>query len=105
AFAIGVSNIVFNYLIITQHGTLKYPESMAIAETLVASEAGGESLKMMGVGFGIGGILTFFTTQFMGWCNSMIEFSSKKFYKWDMSTEVNPMLLGIGFIIGINISI
>lgn len=105
AFAIGVSNIVFNYLIITQHGSLKYPESMAISETLVASEAGGESLKMMGIGFGIGGIITFFTTQFMGWCNSMINFSSKKFYKWEMSTEVNPMLLGIGFIIGINISI
>ena len=105
AFAIGVSNIVFNYLIVTQHGTLKYPESMAIAETMVASEAGGESLKMMGVGFGIGGIITFVTTQFMGWCNSMITFSSKHFYKWNMSTEVNPMLLGIGFIIGIDVSI
>ncbi|WP_283587667.1 OPT family oligopeptide transporter [Limosilactobacillus viscerum] len=105
AFAVGVANIVFNYLIISQHGKLKYPESMAISETLVASEAGGESLKMMGIGFGIGGIITFFTTQFMGWFNSMINFSSKKFYKWDMSTEVNPMLLGIGFIIGINVSI
>lgn len=105
AFAIGVSNIVYNYLIITQHGILKYPESMAIAETMVASEAGGESLKMMGLGFGIGGLLTFCTTQFMGWFNSMISFSSKRFYKWDMSTEVNPMLLGIGFIIGIDVSI
>ena len=40
-----------------------------------------------------------------GWCNSMITFSSKHFYKWNMSTEVNPMLLGIGFIIGIDVSI
>lgn len=104
AFAIGVANIVFKYLIVTQHGTLKYPESMAIAETLVASEAGGESLKMMGVGFGIGGLITFCTTQFMGWFNSMISFSSKHFYKWNMSTEVNPMLLGIGFIVGLDVS-
>lgn len=105
AFAIGVSNIVYKYLIIKQHGVLKYPESMAIAETLVASEAGGESLRMMGIGFGIGGAVTFVTTQFMSWFNSMIHFSSNKFYKWDMSTEVNPMLLGIGFIIGLNVSL
>lgn len=79
AFAIGVSNIVYNYLIITEHGILKYPESMAIAETIVASEAGGESLKMMGLGFGIGGLITLFTNQFLGLFNSTISFSSKSF--------------------------
>ncbi|MGQ5708686.1 OPT family oligopeptide transporter [Lactobacillus sp. PSON] len=105
AFAIGVSNIVYNYLIITEHGILKYPESMAIAETIVASEAGGESLKMMGLGFGIGGLITLFTNQFLGLFNSTISFSSKKFYKWSMSTEVNPMLLGLGFIIGMKVSL
>ena len=105
AFAIGVSNIVYNYLIITEHGVLKYPESMAIAETIVASEAGGESLKMMGLGFGIGGLITLFTNQFLGLVNSTISFSSNKFYKWSMSTEVNPMLLGLGFIIGMKVSL
>ncbi len=100
----GVSSLVYNYLIVQEHGKLLYPESMAISEAMVASETGGESLKMMGIGFGIGGIITFMTTQFMGWVNSMISFKGNKSYRWQMSTEVNPMLLGIGFVIGLDVS-
>ncbi|MCY9806213.1 OPT/YSL family transporter [Lentilactobacillus senioris] len=103
-FALGVSSLVYNYLIVQEHGKLLYPESMAISEAMVASETGGESLKMMGIGFGIGGIITFMTTQFMGWVNSMISFKGSKSYRWQMSTEVNPMLLGIGFVIGLDVS-
>ena len=43
-FGIGAASLVYNYLIIDQHGHLMYPEAMAISETLVASEnAGGDS--------------------------------------------------------------
>lgn len=35
-FGIGVLSLVYNYLIIDEHGELMYPESMAISETLVA---------------------------------------------------------------------
>src|SRR5699024_9795164 len=37
-FGIGVCSLVYNYLIVEEHGKLMYPESMAISETLVASE-------------------------------------------------------------------
>ena len=36
-FGIGALSLVYNYLIIEEHGKLMYPESMAISETLVAS--------------------------------------------------------------------
>ena len=32
-FGVGVSSLVYNYLIVEEHGKLMYPESMAISET------------------------------------------------------------------------
>lgn len=103
-FAIGSASLVQNYLIVEEHGRLAYPESMAITEALVASESGGDSLKFLGVGFGIGGLITLFTSQVFGWINSMITFTGNSFYRWKMSTEVNPMLAGIGFVVGLEVA-
>lgn len=104
-FAIGTASLVENYLVVEEHGKLVYPESMAISEALVASEAGGDSLKFMGIGFGIGGILTLLTTQVFGWVNSTITYVGNSFYRWKMSTEVNPMLAGIGFVVGLDVAL
>lgn len=104
-FAVGTASLVQNYLIVEEHGRLVYPESMAISEALVASEAGGDSLKFMGIGFGIGGILTVLTTQVFGWVNSVITYVGSSFYRWKMSTEVNPMLAGIGFVVGLEVAL
>ena len=70
-----------------------YPESMAIAETLVASEGVGESIKFMGIGFGIGGILTVVTSSFMNLTNNVVSYVQESFYKWKFQIEVNPLLL------------
>ena len=51
-----------------------YPESMAISETLVASEGAGDSMKYMGIGFGIGGIITVLTGSFLNVTNNVISF-------------------------------
>ncbi|QMT83178.1 OPT/YSL family transporter [Companilactobacillus pabuli] len=104
-FAIGTASLVQNYLVVEEHGKLVYPESMAISEALVASEAGGDSLKFMGIGFGIGGILTMLTTQVFGWVNSTITYIGNSFYRWKMSTEVNPILAGIGFVVGLDVAL
>ena len=82
-----------------------YPESTAISEALDASEAGGDSLKHMGIGFGIGGIITLLTTQVFGWVNSVMTFVGNSSYRWKISTEVNPMLAGIGFVVGLDVSL
>lgn len=104
-FGVGVTSLVQNYLIVEEHGKLVYPESMAISEALVASEAGGDSLKFMGIGFGIGGLITLLTTQVFGWFNSTVTYIGNSFYRWKMSTEVNPMLAGIGFVVGLDVSL
>ena len=104
-FAVGGASLVQHYLTVEEHGKLMYPESMAISEALVASEGEGDSLKFLGIGFGIGGLITMCTTQVFGWLNSMITFTGNSFYKWKIQTEVNPMLAGIGFVIGINVAL
>ena len=104
-FGIGSASLVYNYLIVEEHGKLMYPESMAISETLVASEGAKDSLKFMGIGFGIGGFITILTSSFLNITNSVISFVNEPFYKWKFQLEVNPLLLGIGFIVGMEVSV
>ena len=104
-FGIGVASLVYNYLIVDEHGKLMYPESMAISETLVASEGAGESMKYMGIGFGIGGAITVVTGSFLNLVNNVVSYVSETYYKWKFEIEVNPLLLGIGFIVGLEVSL
>ena len=104
-FGIGIASLVYNYLIVEEHGKLMYPESMAISETLVASEGAGDSMKFMGIGFGIGGIITVITSSFLNVTNNVISYINETFYKWKFEVEVNPLLLGIGFIVGLEVSL
>lgn len=104
-FGIGCCSLVYNYLIVEEHGKLMYPESMAISETLVASQVGGDAIKYMGIGFGISGIINVLTGSFLNLINSVINYVGTPFYKWKFSLEVNPLLLGIGFIVGLDVSL
>ncbi len=104
-FGIGIASLVYNYLIVEEHGKLMYPESMAISETLVASEGAGDSMKFMGIGFGIGGAITVLTSSFLNVTNNVISYVNESFYKWRMQVEVNPLLLGIGFIVGLEVAL
>jgi putative OPT family oligopeptide transporter len=104
-FGIGGASLVYNYLIVEEHGKLMYPESMAISETLIASEGAKDSVKFMGIGFAIGGALTVVTSSFLNCCNNVLSFVNENFYKWRFQMEVNPLLLGIGFIVGLPVSL
>jgi putative OPT family oligopeptide transporter len=102
---LSVSALVYNYLMVQEHGELPYPEAMAISETMVASDAGGDALKFMGIGSVLGGITTLLTTSVLGLVNNMISFKGDENYRWRFSLEVNPLLLGIGFIVGIEVAV
>lgn len=104
-FGLGVASLVLDYLIVEEHGNLMYPESMAISETLVASEGAGDSVKFMGVGFVISGIITVLTGSFLNICNSVYSKLGETGYKFKFEIEANPLLLGIGFIVGLEVSL
>lgn len=104
-FGIGVASLVYKNMIVEEHGKLMYPESLAISETLVASEGAGESMKYMGIGFGLGGVLTALSSSFLNVTNNVISYVNERFYKWKLEIEVNPLLLGIGFIVGTDVAV
>lgn len=102
---LGFASLVHNYLIVEEHGKLMYPEALAISETLVASDTGGESLKYMGIGFGIGGLITTIAGGVFTFINNTISFIGDSAYKWSFKLEVNPLLIGIGFIVGLEVAL
>ncbi|MGX6961878.1 OPT/YSL family transporter [Vagococcus xieshaowenii] len=103
--SIGVIGLVQDYLLVEEHGNLVYPEAMAISESLVASNSGGDSLKNMGIGFGISGVITAATSSVFGWINNIVTYSTNGLYKTKFDLEANPMLVGIGFIVGLDVAL
>ncbi|WP_461214997.1 OPT/YSL family transporter [Lacticaseibacillus sp. GG6-2] len=104
-FAVGVASLVEHYMVVEEDGHLQYPESQAIATALKAGETKTDSLAQMAWGFGIGGLLTALSTQVLGWINTTMTFFGNNHYRWKFALEVNPMLAGIGFVVGMEVSV
>ena len=101
---IGITALVHNYLIVEEHGKLIYPEGMAISETVVTTEGGGDGLKTMLSGAAVGGFLTAVSSQIFGLISTSFALAGEK-VKWQWTTDANPLLLGIGFIVGLDVAI
>jgi putative OPT family oligopeptide transporter len=103
-------------LIVQQHGTLKYPEGTACAEVLKAGaseesreaaakggtldEGGHTSAKTIFTGFGIGFVYQTIMLAFKGWRDVPQKIFGAPFTGGSVSLELNPALLGVGYIIG-----
>ncbi len=107
-------------LIVAQHGTLKYPEGTACAEVLKAGasdesraaasvEAKAEIAARGGVqigaktiftGFGIGILYQAAHRAFYTWKEAPDKVFGAPFNKGSLGVEVNPALLGVGYVIG-----
>jgi putative OPT family oligopeptide transporter len=89
------------YLIREEHGKLLYPEGMACAEVLVASEAGGKQARPVFLGIGVGMLIKLLTDGF--------KVVAGKFHlalpmKANISVSVSAPLIGVGWILGIRIA-
>src|SRR5881628_3873961 len=104
-------------LIVAQHGYLKYPEGTACAEVLkagasdesrAAAHAAGTVIdeteqigaKTIFTGFGIGFLYATLWKAFSGWKEAPEKVFGSPFTGASASVEVNPALLGVGYIIG-----
>jgi putative OPT family oligopeptide transporter len=93
--------------IVKQHGKLPYPEGTACAEVLVAGEKGGATARMVFIGFGIAAVHKFLTKACKLWADEPAEhlYKVRDGVKYglpgsEISGELAPELLGVGYLIG-----
>lgn len=85
--------------IVRRHGELKYPEGTACADVLIVGEEGGASAKTVFLGFGIAFVYEFLRLGLRLW--KEVPSHAISWFKGAVaSMEVNPTLLGVGYIIG-----
>jgi putative OPT family oligopeptide transporter len=89
--------------IVRQHGKLAYPEGTACAEVLIVGERGGTSARLVFGGFGLG-FLFWFLANGMRFFKEIPERALSFFRGANVSAEIGPHLLGVGYIIGTRIS-
>lgn len=89
--------------IVKKHKELPYPEGTACADVLIVGEKGGSSAKTVFVGFGFAFIYQFLW-QGLKLFKEIPEKSLRFFKGATPGIEVNPALLGVGYIIGTRIS-
>jgi putative OPT family oligopeptide transporter len=88
--------------IVKQHGELKYPEGAACAKILVAGEQGGASARTVFTGFGMGIVFEILRKGLKLWNEEPARAIQgiQSYDKAVVACEVNPALLGVGYIIG-----
>ncbi|MBI3565266.1 MAG: OPT/YSL family transporter, partial [Elusimicrobia bacterium] len=89
--------------IVKQHGKLSYPEGTACADVLIVGEKGGSSAKTVFTGFGIAAVYKVLMNGLKLW-NDTPERLLGFFKGAAISGEVAPELVGVGYIIGTQIS-
>lgn len=90
-------------LIVNEHGKLPYPEGTACSEVLKAGESGGSKAKVVFAGLGLGSLYKFLADGIKLF-PSEIEWSIKGYKGAAIGADVLPALLGVGFIVGPQIS-
>ncbi len=95
---------VRKYLIVQEHGTLIYPESMAQAEVLVNANQGGQGFKsvLKGLGVGLGYKIL---SGGLGLWNETASYIIVAYQRTMIGMDTLASLLGVGFIVGTGTSI
>lgn len=103
----GILGVVFmvplrNALIVKEHGVLPYPEGTACAEVLLVGEKGGSSAKPVFSGMGIAALIKFVVDGLKVTAGAVTV--PVKTLKTELSSEIYPALIGVGYICGPQIS-
>ncbi|HTN51471.1 MAG TPA: oligopeptide transporter, OPT family [Anaeromyxobacter sp.] len=91
--------------IVKEAGKLAYPEGTACAEVLISGEKGGTTARTVFAGLGIGAVFALGYKAFA----LFKDIPERVFGRWydggNLSLEVGPELLGVGYIIGTRIAL
>ena len=87
------------YLICREHGKLPYPEGLACAEVLVASQQGGRQAAGVFWGLGVGALFKLLTDG-LKVVGKTFGVSFPGAFKVQAAAKVSPALMGVGYILG-----
>jgi putative OPT family oligopeptide transporter len=107
AFVGGILGVLFmvplrRSLIVKEHGVLPYPEGTACAEVLIAGEKGGSMAQRLFAGLGIA-VAYKTMMSILGLWKDVPGFTtarSSSYPSVNVSAEITPEYLGVGYIIG-----
>lgn len=91
------------YLIVKEHGQLRYPEGKACAEIIQAGERGGTSARKVFIGLGWGALFKAFQAV-LGGVPVTLTRGFARFKGAEVACDFAPELLGVGYILGYRIS-
>jgi putative OPT family oligopeptide transporter len=100
----GLMGILFmiplrRFLIVKEHGVLRYPEGTACAEVLMAGDQGGQAAKTVFAGIAVAGVYRFAMSG-LGLFQEVVSWPVRTLAT-TMSFDFLPSLLAVGFILGI----
>lgn len=89
-------------LIVKEHGTLPYPEGTACAEVLLAGQEGGANAAIVFIGMGISALAKFIVDG-LKVVSNVVTIPIQKIHT-EVSAEVYPALISVGYICGFKIA-
>ncbi len=92
------------YLIVKEHGALRFPEGTACAEILIAGEQGGTSAHKIFLGIGLGAVFKL-GTKLVGLFKDNVGRAFSFYPGSRLECETSPELLAVGYIIGYETSV
>ena len=103
----GILGVLFmvplrNALIVKEHATLLYPEGTACADVLLAGEEGGANASTVFSGMGLAAVFKFLVDGIKIFPADVA--AAFKSFKGEIGMVVYPALLGVGYIVGPQIS-
>lgn len=91
-------------LIIEEHFTLPFPEGKACANIIIAGDKGGETATPVIWGVGVSSIAQFLFQGFKLWSNEPF-WTFTRLGKASIGFEASPVMMGVGYIIGLEIAL
>jgi len=91
-------------LTIKEHSTLPYPEGKACANLIIAGDKGGETASPVILGIGVSSLAQFLSQGLRLWKIDPY-WSFKSLGKASIGFETTPIMMGVGYIIGLRIAL
>ena len=90
-------------LVVGEHKNLPYPEGTACAQVLIAGDKGGASAAPVFWGI-LGGGVYKFAMSGLNLFKDVLFWSSPELHQAGFGYEVSPLLVGVGYLVGLNIA-